>query len=636
MAQIPHVWVDVYDAAGNRQGSGYVRTLENLNFSNILDGIGEFSFQVPSTDPVASSLLSEESRVQIYLDGQEEGDDKRLLISGIIRKITANNSSNSWSMICSGPDSLDELTRYNVMLGLEYNADNHSPPASAWDIDEIIDDIVGKVSWSATTTATGQLAARFDGVNLVKVLRAIHEQTGNHFRLGTSVNTIEFGPFGVNNNVSLLQRARGGYSNDPTKLLIESIRIDGDSYEVVNRLVPLGATSGGDTSLTLESVAATRGTAFGDLYDIKTTTRNGVQIWYIEDEDSQTEYGVIEDIKNFDQIQIQSGNSQADIEAAANALYDAAVYYMLRRKDKIVQYTVTASDPRVTIRPGDKIHMTYKGFITRIKADNSVELLPPQNINDYFWVMETNEQYGTSGSVLTLTLSTVDRIAMSEEELIVGAIESTRIEKLSVKSYTNIYTIPFKGAVDNSNDVPVDLLITSRMQKVRSVILRLETDVFEAFATGAAASGSHRHKMATLISAGAFNSAELGNMELRFASGLTGSGTVNAKMAMSVGIDLFTEVASDPHEHDMVYGIFRDTVFPEDVNIEINGVDRTGALGGPWGTSGSDTTQELDITQYILSEATLQKNHTIVLGCGSSQGRVRGVIEVYVDIQNLG
>lgn len=643
MSQIPNVWVEAFDVDGNRLGKSYIRTVESVTIDRPLDEIGEFSFQVPSSDPLAVSLLSEEVRVRVYAGGKSETDDKRLLVSGIIRSINASDNSNSWSMICSGPNDLDELTRYNLMLGLEYNQANHTPDTTPWDVEEIVDDLVGNVAgWTTSITSTETLAARFDGMNIIEALDSLHETTGNHFRPGTTAHSIEFGSFGTSNGVSLIQRARGGYNNDPNKLIIESVNITGDSYEVVNKLVPLGATSGGDTSLTLESVAATRGTAFGDPFDIISFVRNGVTHWAIEDPTSQAAYGVIEDIKTFDQIQVQSGNSEADIIAAANALYDAVAYYLTRRKDKLTQYAVTVTDPQVTIRAGDKIHMAYKGFIEKVEDDGSVTLLPPRDINQEFWVLEANEQWSSGGSSLSLTLSTVDYKILTDEEIIVGAIRNARIDRLSVKSYTNIYTIPFSGAVDDSNDVTVDLLITSRMQKVRSVILRLETLPFEAYSQSAAANGDHRHKVASLVSAAPFNSGALGNMKMSFASSTaTGTPTLfNTDIAMSLAADWFTEGASDNHTHDLEYGLFRDTSYPANVTVSINGVDRTVALGGSWGTVGAavDLTDNdaLDITQYITDESVLQKNHPIVLGCGSGQGIVKGVIEVYVDIQNLG
>jgi hypothetical protein len=65
-----------------------------------------------------------------------------------------------------------------------------------------------------------------------------------------------------------------------------------------------------------------------------------------------------------------------------------------------------------------------------------------------------------------------------------------------------------------------------------------------------------------------------------------------------------THTISD-HTHPLVYGIFQASA-PSNpaINIAINGVDRTAALGGPFNTVNSEYT--LDVTQYLQSGATEQ------------------------------
>lgn len=70
------------------------------------------------------------------------------------------------------------------------------------------------------------------------------------------------------------------------------------------------------------------------------------------------------------------------------------------------------------------------------------------------------------------------------------------------------------------------------------------------------------------------------------------------------------------HTHGLTYGIFvgSNPVDP-DITVNINGVDRTVALGGPFNTVNSEFT--LDITQYLQSGSTEQPNratNTIVFG----------------------
>src|SRR5690349_13902082 len=120
----PRFWMDVFNAAGERQGFGYISTVESLTIKRALDASGSFTIPVPETDTNVTDLLVDEARVRLYMIvGDENSADyeKRLLISGIIRKRISTDSVSGWTMNCSGFDDLDELTRENVMLGLEFN-----------------------------------------------------------------------------------------------------------------------------------------------------------------------------------------------------------------------------------------------------------------------------------------------------------------------------------------------------------------------------------------------------------------------------------------------------------------------------------------------------------------------------------
>jgi hypothetical protein len=56
-------------------------------------------------------------------------------------------------------------------------------------------------------------------------------------------------------------------------------------------------------------------------------------------------------------------------------------------------------------------------------------------------------------------------------------------------------------------------------------------------------------------------------------------------------------------------GLEQDTATPAGLQMWVNGVDRTGALGGPWLGSGGAGTFEVDITQWIESVVPLQQEH---------------------------
>ena len=67
------LWVDVYDAAGNRLGDGPITTLDKISAKRIKNGSGNFSFTTPLTDDRARTLLQPNRRIQAYkeVDGTQ-------------------------------------------------------------------------------------------------------------------------------------------------------------------------------------------------------------------------------------------------------------------------------------------------------------------------------------------------------------------------------------------------------------------------------------------------------------------------------------------------------------------------------------------------------------------------------------
>jgi len=58
--------------------------------------------------------------------------------------------------------------------------------------------------------------------------------------------------------------------------------------------------------------------------------------------------------------------------------------------------------------------------------------------------------------------------------------------------------------------------------------------------------------------------------------------------------------AGSAHTHALTFGIYEDAAYPDNVEIEIDGADRTVALGGPWDPdAGSPRVVNLDLTKYI-------------------------------------
>lgn len=87
------------------------------------------------------------------------------------------------------------------------------------------------------------------------------------------------------------------------------------------------------------------------------------------------------------------------------------------------------------------------------------------------------------------------------------------------------------------------------------------------------------------------------------------------------------DVTVPSHNHAITYGVFADSVYPSNVTILVNGVDRTAALGGPWDAGGLGVTDlDLDITPYLYtgfntaSEQLLRQTHVVEFACTGGYG----------------
>lgn len=625
------LWAEVYDASGNRLGDGPVTALKNASIDRRLDGVGSITLSAPLSDRRARELLTNEARVRLYVEADGE---TRELGRGIVRSVRLAATEGGFNLIADGPDELDELKRVNTLLGRSYTATAAS----------IVNSLVALAAgWSASVSGgTNLIGARYDGASVLKALQELVEQQGLHLRAGTAARSLEVGAFGSDSGLRIVQaeRIHRGLLRNDDLALISRLDIVLDSEDVVNWVIPLGQ---GEGAAALSLQHSTRSSP----YTIQTTTGpDGRTLYYLSDSASIASYGQIEAVKTFRQIGAVS-NSDADLENAANALYDAAAYWLQRASVRLDSYRCSVKKARLTIRPGDKVRLVYKGIVYRKNRPFSFI-----DVDGDFWVMKATERYGLEGATLDLELASVDRQAMNEARILVGALEAIKINNLRVQTYQNRSSFVFYYQMDSTHhaDVPVELSdATTALNRCK---IRVITRPFRATASGAAsgggqtssAAGDHRHRMFTFVSnANLTPGANFDTWNARIADSSNNNDNIFLWVASGGTTEIWTETASgththtiDDHTHDLTYAIHDDTVNPNTVSIYIDGVDRTSALGGPWGGGGVAMDEELDITTYLVNAVGgLRQNHTVQLRCSSSQGEALVMVELVETIQAI-
>lgn len=632
------ILVDVFDAAGNRVGSGPVENIQSVTIRRELSGAGEISINAPASDLQALENLTNERRIKVY-GWNTASAGKRLMGEGIIRKVGIREDASGIYLSVSGPDVLDELKRINTWLGWQRN--NQS-------VASIINDLVALApGWAADTSAIGSLnplSVRFDGAAVLKGLQEVIAQTGVHFRLSNDSQTVEVGPMGISNGLIIVakpSRIEPEMEANDNIAFLERIEFLYDTEAIANKIVPLGP---GDAEAALSLKYSTRSSPF----TVQSMSVNGQTIYYIENSTSTSTYGAIEKVFQASNISALS-NSPADIENAANALYDQAAAWLERYSVRQEVYKVTLRKVTQNIRPGDKIRLEYMGFAVD-ENDSPVRWV---NLRDDFWIVSVTERFGVGGIAVDLELSNIDRIAMNTAQIVVGQIEDLRVANTVVKPYLNKDTVSLPAeAIDNTHDVIFPLTFGEYTTRLNQVIFRLVTRPFRATAQAASAGGgtatttagggNHRHLMfayddfnfpwgAILSGYGQYRAAS---------SGAGGDSYLLLPYTGSPDVDYYTRDASGEHTHTLnlsnhthaiTYGIADDTSTPATIRVYVDNVE---VSGGPWATSGGNLELELDITN-MFDEVNFQGDHQIKVTCGSGQGLVIGQIEVRETIQSI-
>lgn len=609
------IWVDVFDSNGQRLGEGPVFNIIQAQVTRVLDGAGGFSFTLPAGEDRGLELLEKYRRVKIW--ARSPNHTKRLLGQGVITKRNFNETSGNATRTIAGPDILHELKNKNVWFARSYKQQSLS---------SVLNDLISLVpGWSITVLASAPsslIEARFDGASVLKALQSVVQQVGTHFRLSGD-REIEVGAFGDDDGrrVFRVERIDQSTLNNNLLLIAQSTSEVEDSENIFNVVVPIGAGEG-IAALTLEHSTRT------SPYPIQTQTMpDGSTMYYLSNSSSVATYGSIERPRKYDNIAPIS-NTDADIENAANALYDAAVIDLQRNSESQTVYSIPLKNIKENLNPGDKIHVRYKGRIISTKGV-AVDFV---DISGDFWMMKVKETVSASGISAMADISDVDQAQVDATEVIVGAIESVKLRGLKPAQASSVRSYVYTRDIDSNHSATVPIEISDATLYVNRVRVRLKTSAFRATAQAAAGGGDHRHMMFEYVGTAGGTPGSYAN----FYGALPNLGDYPFMLPFPVGAgtdDVYTRESSGEHSHDLDYGISDDSQKPKSISIYINGINRTLALGGPFAPSGQAIDIVLDeglVTDYILdAPGGVRQVHDLEIRCGSQQGRIEVTVEIF-------
>jgi hypothetical protein len=228
--------VDILDSSLNTLGAGPLYNVESVEVTEELDRAGKVVVTVP-IDQRAIDLVAEENRMRVRTENGA-------LVTGIIQDInlTVQGGKPMWKL--RGADLLGELVFLNTGYNREY--DNLNTASAIIGTTGTATSLLGGTSWTQGTVSPSAYTTTsiiFNAQTILQALVTLAQQIGDHFRQGTTEQTLDWGAFGVASGVRVTNvHAVSIEQYDALDHLayISSLSIGTISGDVENKLFPLG------------------------------------------------------------------------------------------------------------------------------------------------------------------------------------------------------------------------------------------------------------------------------------------------------------------------------------------------------------------------------------------------------------
>lgn len=445
------VLIDILDSAGQKQGSGPITSARLWRSTARKSRAGTFSFEMPASDPKAATVQKKRiARAYAFLNGErvEMG-------AGIIDKIQKQPAADGTvTLRVSGDDLLRELT-YRSVLNLELY-DGGAPVSHEEAVEAVA--AYAPAGWTITPDSSppnDSIYARFNGESVLSGLIKIADKSKNHFYRGEG-RTLVFASAFESSGVRAVQ-ARGNLSPDTCAIIHLTEQVE--TYDMITRIYPIGSGNGA-AQLTLR--ATTRSAPAG-------YTLNAAQN-YIERNLSVNQYGVIERQIAFRDIGPIS-NTDADIVAASNALFDAALEELMQRSVEIerAQYTMQLAGCSQLLRPMQTIRPVYRNPAAALNIDTDLNIL------------EATWQADESGVFTTgVIVSTVDRWQKSDAVRVVDSMEQGQVYQALPQLNGNSYVIAYTKNIDPDETATFRFRFGSEITQLQQVLFEFQLLPFES------------------------------------------------------------------------------------------------------------------------------------------------------------
>jgi hypothetical protein len=409
-------YIDIEDAAGNRLGSGPITSANEWQYTARTDRAGSFKFEMPAADP-KSALVQRKRKARAWA---KVGGAWTEVGAGIIDRIDRKaDADGELRLLVSGDDELRELAGRSVgWLSLAGSGAGLTHAAAVAAVAAAV--ATGWTMAAASSPANNYIYGRFAGESVLAALVAVADKTQTHF-YRSGPRTLTFASAFSASGVRAIQ-AQDDLSSDTCAIveLAESV----ETFDLLTRIVPLGSGNG-ETRLTL---AATSRTAPAG-YTLNKPAN------YIEHDASVLAFGVIDSPWiEFKDVRPVS-NTDADLQAAADMLFDQALKQLTRRAVDMqaATYQVSLAGCARLLRPLQTLRLVYRDLGAGIDVDQDVNILAAT------WQVTADGVQTTDVELSTSDLWPQNDTAAVVERIMEGTVYQAH-PQLNANAYVIAYT----------------------------------------------------------------------------------------------------------------------------------------------------------------------------------------------------
>jgi hypothetical protein len=451
-------YINVEDSSGNVVGEGPIISAEGWTYTARMDRAGSFSFSMPANDTKAE-LITKKAVVRAWCFVGGLWTEVGAGIVDNIQKVVNNDGSVTLNV--SGDDLLRELT-YRSVLDLKVYLDNapitHSEAITAVSA-------FAPPGWTfnpASDQENDSIYGRFNGENVLTAIIKIAEKSQTHFVRGTGREVTFRSDF-----FSTSLRAINAYGDldntdldhSQTTCSISSLSQHTETFDLITRIYPRGSGNG-DVQLTLKACTLTAPEGF-----VLDKDNN-----YIESTEAVALYGRIEQQVDFKEIG-PIENTTADVQAAANMLFLAALEELIQRSTEIEQttYEIELQECSHLIRPLESFQVDYRepeeGLI----------------VSEFLNVLESTISVD-NGEVKTTSLivSNVDRWPQTDAGIVADAVQQASLYQALPQLNANSYTTSYVKNIDADNDATIRFRFGNEVVQLQQVLLEFKLLPFES------------------------------------------------------------------------------------------------------------------------------------------------------------